>query len=294
MSERNDSEKYKLTSAEFHQMNTEEKILKAAEGFQTPMGMSGDEALDALFRKAVARKPVKTVKLIRYWQAVAAIVILVLGFYTVNTVFSKEKERTVFAEQSEFLLPDGTRVNLNAGSEITWSGKSFRDKRSLKLDGEAFFNVAKGSRFSIHTKNGTVEILGTQLNVFSRNQEFWVSCLSGKVKVSSGNDDLIITPGEMVELTPSGLVKTAHSNIEQTISWKNGLFYFEDKPLVSIFDALERQFDVNVSFEGNNDRLMTVTFSGKNLHETLDVICIPMGLKYEIKNNKVRVFESAE
>lgn len=293
MSERNDSEKYKITSAEFHKMDTEGKILNAMEGFRTPAGMSGEEALEALFKKAEARKPARIVRLSRYLQAAAAVVILLLGFYAVNNVFSRDKVRTAFAEQTEFNLPDGTKVALNAGSKITWSEKKFLDNRSLKLDGEAFFKVKKGSRFSINTKNGTVEILGTQLNVFSRNNEFWVSCLSGKVKVSSGSDVQMITPGEMAELTSTGLVKTTANNIEGTISWQNGVFYFEDKPLVSIFDALERQFDVNVSFEGNKDRSMTVTFSNKNLQEALDVICIPMGLKYEIKNNKVHISESA-
>jgi len=293
MSERNDSKKYKLTSAEFHGMDTEKKILKAMDGFKTPGGMNEEQALEAMFKKAETSKPSGTIRFLRYWQAAAAVVLLLLGFYTVTNVFSKDKIKTALAEQTEFSLPDGTQVALNAGSKIKWSDKSFLEKRSLQLDGEAYFNVKKGSRFSIQTKNGTVEILGTQLNVFSRNSEFWVSCLSGKVKVSSGNDVQVITPGEMTELTASGLVKIANDKIEQTISWKNGLFYFEDKPLVSIFETLERQFDVNVSFEGNPDRSMTVTFSNKNLQEALDVICIPMGLKYEIKNNKVRISESA-
>ncbi|MFV0592474.1 MAG: FecR family protein [Draconibacterium sp.] len=294
MSVKNDSEKYKITSAEFHKMDTEEKILKAMDGFGTPEGMGTEEALEALFKKADARKPAKFIRLSRYLQAAAAVVVLLLGFYTVNNVFSHDKVKTAFAEQTKFSLPDGTQVALNAGSKITWSEKNFPDHRSLKLNGEAYFNVKKGSRFSIHTKNGTVEILGTQLNVFSRNNEFWVSCISGKVKVSSANKTQIIRPGEMAELTPSGLVKTSENNIERTISWQNGVFYFEDQPLVSIFDALERQFDVNVSFNGNNVRSMTVTFSNKSLQEALDVICIPMGLKYEIKNNKVHIFEPTE
>ena len=82
--------------------------------------------------------------------------------------------------------------------------------------------------------------------------------------------------------------------MNQTISWQQGIFYFEDKPLVSIFAALERQFNVSVNFEGNKNRSITVAFSNKSLQEALDVICIPMGLKYEINNKKVDVSEKPE
>ena len=154
------------------------------------------------------------------------------------------------------------------------------------MQGEAFFDVEKGTPFTITTKNGTVDILGTQLNVFSRENEFWVSCISGKVRVNTDQQQHILLPGEMAELTPNGLIKLAKNNIENTASWKQGTFYFEDKPLVSIFEAVERQFNVRVEHENLSDRLITVSFSNENLEESLDVICIPMGLSYEIKNNK--------
>ena len=98
----------------------------------------------------------------------------------------------------------------------------------------------------------------------------------------------------MAELTQNGLQKKLKNNMNQTISWQQGIFYFEDKPLVSIFAALERQFNVSVNFEGNKNRSITVAFSNKSLQEALDVICIPMGLKYEINNKKVDVSEKPE
>jgi ferric-dicitrate binding protein FerR (iron transport regulator) len=83
------------------------------------------------------------------------------------------------------------------------------------------------------------------------------------------------------------------TEVNQTAAWKEGVFYFDDKPLVSIFDEIERQFDVSIQFEGDTKRSITVSFTNKKLEETLDVVCIPMGLKYEVDNkNNVRITEN--
>ncbi len=287
----NDFKKHTITPDEFRSMDTAGKIMEIARNFEPPQGKPADEVFNAILQRAEASEPVKKIRLPRYFQSAAAVVLLLIGFYTVKTVFSEEKVKTHLAEQRELLLPDQSKVVLNADSKLSWSGKNFNANRKLSLKGEAFFSVTKGKAFVISTPNGKVEVLGTELNVFSRNKEFWVSCLSGKVKVSSKGETQIIVPGEKVKLVGKQLVKASCKDITQTVSWKEGLFYFEDKPLVSIFDVLERQFNVSVKFNGNKDRLITVTFSNKNLEETLNIICVPMNLKYEIKNNKISISE---
>jgi ferric-dicitrate binding protein FerR (iron transport regulator) len=115
------------------------------------------------------------------------------------------------------------------------------------------------------------------------------------VRVTSNRQTQTILSGEVCELTSAGLIKFVRSDVVQTVSWKQGVFYFEDKPLVSIFDELERQFNVSIKFEGGMDRVMTVSFSNKILNEALDIVCIPMGLEYEIINDKkVRIFQKGE
>jgi len=220
------------------------------------------------------------------FRAAAAVILILLGFYTVSTVLAKESIRTKVAEHSSVTLPDGTGVELNAATKISWDKNSFTGERTVRLSGEALFDVTKGGRFTIETKNGTVEVLGTQFNVFSRKDEFRVCCLRGKVRVSSNRSRQILLPGEEAAVTSAGLIKQAKNDIETAISWTEGIFYFEDKPLVSIFDELERQFNVSVRYEEKKDRLMTVGFSNKSLQEALDVICIPMNLDYEIQRNR--------
>ncbi len=290
----NKSKSKKVTSTEFNNMSSEEKILKMAGEFKTPAGRPKTEVLDAILNEIEKTSPTKTVGLKRYLQA-AAIAVLLLSVYSLNSYFSHETIKTKYAQHTAVSLPDGSRVVLNAGSRISWSNKKFNENRTVSLQGEAYFKVKKGNKFTIKTKNGLVEVLGTQLNVFSRGNSFWTSCVTGKVRVLAGKQQELILPGDFAEITPNGLVKLHKNNIENTISWKEGVFHFEDKPLVSIFAELERQFNVSIDYKNLEERTMTVSFSNKNLNEALDIVCIPMGLKYEVEQNKkVRISQKQE
>ena len=282
-----------ITATEFRNMNSEEKIMKMAEGLTVPKDKDENLVLEAIFSKHEKPVATKTIQFRRYFQAAAAIILLLVGIYSVSIFLSNEKIITGNASQTSVTLPDGSQVSLNAGSKLAWNEKKFNKNRLVTLSGEAYFEIEKGGEFIIKTENGTVEILGTKLNVFSREKEFWVSCLTGKVGVEAGNTSQVILPGEMVELTSNGLEKTALNNVNQTAAWQEGIFYFDDKPLVSIFDEIERQFDVSIQFEGDVNRSITVSFTNKKLEEALDVVCIPMGLKYEVsKNNQVTISDN--
>lgn len=285
--------KRQITATEFRNMNQEEKIMKMAEGLTVPQGRDENLVLEAIFSQTEKPAVTKTIQFRRYFQAAAAVLLLLIGIYSVSVIYSNQRMSTGFGNQTQITLPDGSLVSLNSGSKLVWNEKKFNRKRLVTLSGEAYFEIEKGGEFIIQTENGTVEILGTKLNVFSREKEFWVSCLTGKVGVETENSNQILLPGEIVELTSQGLEKRVLTEVNQTAAWKEGMFYFEDKPLVSIFAEIERQFDVSIQFEGDVNRSITVSFTNNKLEEVLDVVCIPMGLKYEVaKNNKVRIFEN--
>ena len=287
-----DSKKY-ISAGEFKNMSPEEKIMKMAEGLTVPQGKDENLVLEAIFSQTEKPAVTKTISFRRYFQAAAAIIPLLVGIYSVSIFLSNEKMITGNASQIRLTLPDGSLVSLNAGSKLVWNEKKFNHNRLVTLSGEAYFEIEKGGKFIIKTENGTVEILGTKLNVFSREKEFWVSCLTGKVGVETENSSQVLLPGEMAELTSQGLEKRVLAEVNQTAAWKEGMFYFDDKPLVSIFDEIERQFDVSIQFEGNVNRSITVSFTNKKLEEALDVVCIPMGLNYEVsKNNQVTISDN--
>jgi transmembrane sensor len=270
----------------FLKMDTREKILNYSAGFIPPSGESEDESLTKLML-LVKASPSKPTIYMRNWLWAAAAVPLIAILYAGFSYFAPTKVRTDFAEQKSVLLPDHTEVVLNADSKMTFSKKNFSQKRSIRISGEAFLKVQKGSDFSIYTPTGMIEILGTELNILSRDSFLKVTCVSGKVKVTSHHQTLIIEPGEKAELSSESLLKKTGQDTKKIISWKNGEFYFEESPLVYIFDEIERQFNVTIKFTGLDKRYFTGSFSNKNLREALDIVCIPMDLKYEIneRNN---------
>jgi ferric-dicitrate binding protein FerR (iron transport regulator) len=281
----------KITHEEFRKMNSEDKILNVASGFVPPRGRPQEKILNELLDKIEEDTPTRTLTIMRYLKVAAAVVIILLSVKMIPGLLFAQQVKTANAEQQEIILPDGSEVILNSASKLKWNKRNFTDKRYLTLTGEAFFDVQKGNEFVIETKNGEVEILGTQLNVFSRGNEFWVSCLRGRVLVRHKDREEVITPGEMVRLDEEELQKSTSQTIENTASWKEGILHFEETKLSTIFAELERQFDVKILFSGNEERKATIDFSNKNLQEALDVVCIPMELKYEVDNDKITISE---
>jgi len=229
-----------------------------------------------------------------YWGAAASILVIT----GILILLLRNTEIQVVAKKGEHIehrLPDGSTVTLNAASEIIYDKKSFTQNRALHLEGEAIFTVENGTDFVIGTLQGEVEILGTRLNIYTRDDLFKVSCLSGKVKVSAGSGSDIITAGESIKLSGTELVKEKEAAVERAVSWEKGVFHYENIPVNSIFDEIERQFKVSVESRGTENRYFTGSFRSSDLDEALEVICIPMAFSYKFEgknkiiiNNQVR------
>lgn len=267
-------------------------ICEQASQLSVPIGLSKEEAYERLMQRIASGQP--SAKIVRprwgYWTiGLAASLLVLLGIFWARQGDIQTIASTGKAQQKTIILPDGSKVSLNAGSQIAYSQNHFNQKRELSLSGQAFFEVKKGSHFQINTPNGKVEILGTSLDVMSRDKAFKVTCLTGKVKVSSDKSSEVILPGESVEKQAAGLVKSKEADAEKLSAWRTGEFHYRNAQLIAIFAEIERQFNVSVEGMGLENRTFTGSFPNKSLQEALDIICIPMGLRYEIENNKVVV-----
>jgi ferric-dicitrate binding protein FerR (iron transport regulator) len=267
----------------------DDKILNRVSEYEITGGLSEEDAFSKLMDKINSgektAKPLKIYNHYYYLTAAASVVIMIGIFF----LFNRNQPVRVTAQNGsriEYRLPDGSQITLNAGSEISFNKADFTKERHLTLSGEAFFEVQKGNKFVISTLNGDVEILGTSLNVISRNDLFKVSCFTGRVLVKSGENSEIITKNESVIKQNNTLVKSNEPNIEKVDAWRKGEFYFDNMALISIFEELERQFNVKVEAVDIEKRFFTGSFSNKNLTETLDILCIPMNLEYEIQADK--------
>lgn len=287
-----------LERMEFNSLDVEKKLLDRASRFKVPAGLSPEEALAVLKTKIANRgkSPMKIktgeTKLLYWIGSIAAGMLILLGIWQ---LFIRPHEAEFIAEKGvhkEYQLPDGSKVSMNADSRISWSDKTFINERNVSFTGEAFFDIAKGTPFTVETDNGSVKILGTSFNVYARGDSFKVSCFTGKVLVSSGGKSVEISPGESAELSGNMLKNYAENYPEKIKGWINGEFYFENSSLAEVFDEIERQFNVKLASQVIKQGFFTGSFTTKDLRSALDIVCIPMDLNYEIgSNGKISITE---
>ena len=263
-----------------------QKLKEASSGLQAP-DFDVDQALLRFKEEHMAKSPkVITLNPFRKFLKVAAVIAILLtgSYFYINSL--NEKVTTGFAERSEVILPDNSELFLNADSRISYSEKNWDNQRNIKLDGEAFFKVAKGKKFTVSTEQGTVTVLGTQFNVENRKGIFEVTCYEGlvsvthngkEIKLPAGNSYVVIN-GKQVTGTPKGTQP----------SWMNNESSFESIPLKYVFAELERQFDVQVNTENiNTDLLFTGSFNNTDLNMALKSISTPSQTRYKVEGDNV-------
>lgn len=227
-------------------------------------------------------------KRIAPWLGLAA-GLLALVYFAVG-LDTETNINTSMAQTESITLPDGSTVDINAGSSLSYDQKAFLQERTLKLDGEAFFNVKKGSTFTVITNNGSVEVLGTSFNVFTRASKLEVQCLSGKVAVLANEQKTILAHNQQVEIIQNG--RHEKSNIERLIrsDWRKGLYRYEDKNFGSIVADIERQWDVKLILDKGIEELkFTGSFNSEKLELALSEVCWPLDLEYSIEGKTISI-----
>nr|WP_121269248.1 FecR family protein [Pedobacter schmidteae] len=164
----------------------------------------------------------------------------------------------------QIILPDGTKVWLNAASELRFptSFVSVKERR-IELSGEAYFEVAKiniktkapgtvGARmpFIVSTDKQEVEVLGTHFNVnsYADDVRAKTTLLEGAVRVKAGNVTKVLRPGQQ-SIAGKGEIEVINADLDEAMAWKNGVFVFNDEPLESIMKKVARWYDVEVVYQ---------------------------------------------
>ena len=215
--------------------------------------------------------------------AASILVALVAGFVAFQ--LNEVDQYIAKGAKEEHLLPDGSKVYVNADSRIAYNKLSWIISRSVSLEGEAFFEVEAGSTFTVSTPLGQTQVLGTSFNVYSRDADYRVECLSGKVRVTYTGVQLetILTPGKGTSFNKIEGVNEFEIDIDQRADWRQGEFYFDNESLKYVISTFSRQYGVEVRM---SESLYEITYSGyfddKNLDVALKLICDPLDLKYKI------------
>ncbi len=176
-------------------------------------------------------------------------------------------------EQLVVSLPDRSRVELNSASYLTYRPLLWFVYRTVHLEGEAYFEVTKGKKFTVTNPRGEIKVLGTKFNAYMRKDGFHVSCLTGKVAVSSSDQKVVLTPSMEVRLINNTLKTTQVQDISSSIVWTQQAFSFRHVPLSQVINELMRRYDVRLEVDGDIHHFYTAKFvSDTPINDILNAI----------------------
>jgi len=220
----------------------------------------------------------------RQWLALAASLVLLLSvsgfmrFYSVKTFCPT-------GVHSSIELPDGSLAELNASTRLSYHPYWWFISRKVKLDGEAFFRVEKGNKFSVLSSNASTEVLGTTFNVFARGVDYIVTCHTGSVRISEEltGSEQTLSPNERAFLEPSGGFTIVKLDGEHsTPGWTENMIMFTSTPLRLVFEEIERQFGIVIEAPEGMQQVYSGNFSlDQAVENILSLLCLPFDLEYE-------------
>lgn len=193
----------------------------------------------------------------------------------------------------QLTLSDGTRLWLNAASEIRYPVVFSGTTRSVEVSGEAYFEVKKDptTPFLVQARNVTVEVTGTHFNVDAYSDESLVSItlLEGGVKVAKENATLLLSPGQQAQVGQQiKLLKNVDT--EQVVGWKNGQFIFHGSDLPAIMRQLGRWYNVEVQFKDSiSEHFYGEITRDKNISNVLDMFSKTGSVHFTTKGNLIEV-----
>ena len=259
-------------------MNTHLKSFKAPE-------YTTSEELKTVLNKINTSKTTSN-NWVRAALRIAAVVVICFSVYytlTLDTTFT-----TLAAnKESNIELPDASTVSLNAQSSVTFNKHNWSKKRKVELEGEAFFKVAKGSKFEVQTKAGTITVLGTQFNIKQRDNYFEVICYEGKVGVTYQNQQTTLLAGDSFLMIDGKLIAKEKEKLA-TPSWLHNESQFISLPYKVVLEEFERQYNVTID-PTNIDvtQLFTGGFSHNNMDLALQAITLPLHVTYSKTKNTI-------
>jgi ferric-dicitrate binding protein FerR (iron transport regulator) len=264
------------------------KIAEATQGFETP-AFKAEETFTAIKSKNDLKKgKVRSLFSSKYIVRIAAVLALIVTSY----LFLENRDTSIttdIAQKENFLLPDESEVTLNAMSQLAYNKKGWEKERKLSLEGEAYFKVKKGSTFSVETPQGTVTVLGTQFNVFSREDQFNITCYEGLVSVAFSDTLVKIPAGNYITIENNKIVNNESLALNAP-TWVNNESSFENVLVTDVLAELKRQYPVTIHTELNLNKRFTGSFTHTNLTVALRSICDPLQLDFTIANNEVTLY----
>jgi len=207
-------------------------------------------------------------------------------------------------QKSQFQLPDGSKVWLNAESTLSYNEYFSDSMRLLSLDGEAFFEVKRDTirPFYVEMDGLRVRVLGTEFNVnaYKENPDIVVALVKGSVKLSIGNldkEEVMLSPGYAISylkgIDTHETIKLSDNPLfsKKYISWKEGVIAFDGQNFDEFIKEIKRWYAVDVTVKGTppENWQIRASFENEYLNNILDAISFNKDFSYELNNESLKI-----
>lgn len=234
---------------------------------------------------------------------IAAMIVILIGLgwiaYEVSTPGKLVMATGMDEKNSEVLLSDGSKVYLNRGSKLTYSEEMGKNSRRVKLEGEAFFEIARDAArpFIIDAGTAKVKVLGTSFNVITDNgnNEVEVYVSTGSVLLSSndGKRSLTLEPGFIGKLSEESSASMRNTDANY-MSWRTDRLSYDGERLEVVFNDLKRCYniDINTADTSINNYRLTTTFDFSHMPDDtiIKVICTTFNLNSVSENGSYNLY----
>jgi transmembrane sensor len=223
----------------------------------------------------------------------------ILAFHTLHTPVGGQYSLT---------LPDGSRVWLNSSSRLKYPVAFTGKDRIVELEGEAYFEITSLTipnnnqriPFIVKVADVSVEVLGTRFNInaYADENSIRTTLVEGRIRLETGDEEQktfeskILQPGEQAMVQKGNIeVKGIEAaDMEEVLSWKNGVFRFRDESIESIMRQVGRWYGSEVQYEGKIEYHFNATIlRGEPVARLLEVLEETGRVKFKIDGRKIMV-----
>lgn len=241
------------------------------------------------------------------WMSISAAVITSLiilggtGYLSYYTGYKKQSNQFVTLATprgtiSSVILPDSSKVTLNAGAILVYPTAFTGKERKVKITGEGFFEITPdvSHPFVVSADDILVRVLGTKFNVKTLDEVSSITLVEGKVQVSINEIEkkILLNANEKAIYTKAeNAVTVLPVNAQNEISWIENKLIFDDQPLSEVLKTLSRHYGVTFDLQHYDiDAInLTMTISNETLEEALEYIRRATDINYELlKNNPAK------
>ena len=195
---------------------------------------------------------------------------------------------------TRIVLPDSSKVWLNAGSSLRYPSRFTKKERNVRLSGEGYFEVQSDKKhpFYVSLDNGIkVKAYGTKFNInaYKEEQMMETTLESGSVDIISDSRTIPLKPSEQVCYNKAnGHFTTGTVNIEEKTAWKEGKLIFRNATLEEVVKKLSRKYGIDIVLhrESRKDYKFRATFSSENITQVLDYLRMAAPISWSFTDMK--------